>query len=127
MNILLWVLQVLVAVYCIMGAVWRFTNFDQAKKVPSIKAFPRWVWNVIGVFEIVCSLGLVLPGALSYRADVIGCVATALAVEQFLISALHVKHFGFKLKATNPAVWTFVLCLLVAFVAFGRTELHPLG
>ena len=32
MNILLWVLQVVVAIYCVMGSVWRFLNYEQASK-----------------------------------------------------------------------------------------------
>jgi hypothetical protein len=119
MNILLWVLQVVVALFCVMGAVWRFTNFEQIAKMPSVKVLPKGAWSLINIYEIVCGLGLILP-AFFQKPNLIFLSAAALVVEMALLSALHVSYFGLKLKATNPATWTIVLAILSAIVAYGR-------
>jgi hypothetical protein len=124
MNILLWVLQFFVAVYCAMGAVWRFLNYEQAaSQIASIKALSSGMWNVIGLFEIVCALALILPGAFYVKPILTPIAAACLAVELLLISGLHVHYFGFKLQPTNPAMWTIALAILSAFIAYGRIAL----
>ena len=59
MNILLWVLQILLALHTFIGAVWKFSNSEQT--VPSLNAIPHVVWLAMGIIEILCSLGLILP------------------------------------------------------------------
>jgi hypothetical protein len=59
MNILLWTLQILLALHTIMGAVWKYSNSEQS--VPSLKAIPHGVWLGLGIVELACAVGLVLP------------------------------------------------------------------
>ena len=51
MNILLWVLQILLALHTAIGAVWKFFNSEQT--VPSLKAIPHGVWLSLSVIEIL--------------------------------------------------------------------------
>jgi putative oxidoreductase len=126
-NIVLWILQGVIALFCIMGSIWRFNNYEQASKdVPSLNALSYGVWNAIGAFEIICALGLILPGVLKMKPILTPVAAACLAVEMLLVTGLHVKFFGFQVTATNPATWSFMLAVLVAFVAYGRYALHPL-
>lgn len=125
MNILLWVVQILLAVFCVMGAMWRFTNREQAKNIPSLKALSLGMFYFIGICEIVCGLGLVLPGLLALDPTYTATAALCLAVEQLALTILHAKFFGFKVRAANPAVWTFAFFVFAAFVAYGRAELSP--
>jgi hypothetical protein len=127
MNILLWVLQIFVALFCTMGAMWRFANRKQATEgVPSLKALSLGVYYFSGLFEIACSLGLILPGLLNMDSTYTPIAALSLALEQLAITALHVKFFGFKMRATNPGVWTGVFFILAAIIAYGRTAISPL-
>ena len=59
MNILLWVLQILLALHTAAGAVWKFSNSEQT--VPSLSAIPHGVWLAMSVFELACVVGLILP------------------------------------------------------------------
>ena len=59
MNLLLWVLQIGLAVHTVIGAVWKFSNTEQT--VPSLKAIPHGVWRVMSVVEILAGVGLVIP------------------------------------------------------------------
>jgi hypothetical protein len=127
MNILLWILQAVVALYCFAGAAWRFTNFEEAAKtVASLGALPQGLWNIIGLFEIVCALGLLLPGILRRGKDLTVAAAAGLAVEMLLVSGVHLRYFGLDPSPRNPAMWTLMLAALSAFVAYGRKALRPL-
>lgn len=124
MNIIMWMIQIILALFCVSGSVWRFLNYEQAAKdIASMGALPYGIWNVIGAFEIVCAFGLILPQIFGFKSTYVGLVAMALAIELLLISGLHIKYFGFQLMATNPAVWSLSLCLLAAFVAYSRLKL----
>ena len=83
-------------------------------------ALSKGMWNTIGVFEIVCALCLIVPGALNIKPTLTPIAAACLAAEMLLISGLHIKFLGFQMAATNPAVWSGMLCLLASFVAYGR-------
>lgn len=121
MAIGLWVLQVLIAIFCVMGAMWRFSNFEQAaKSVASIRALSRTTWNVIGIFEVLCALGLILPGLLGVTLVITTLCAAALCIELLLITALHVRFFSLTLRATNPAVWAFSFAILSGILALAR-------
>jgi hypothetical protein len=126
-NIFLWILQIGIAVFCGAGAVWRFFNYAAAAQdVPSMAALSRATWNIIGVFEVVCALGLVLPGLLGMKPGLTPIAASLLAVEMLLITVLHAKYFGLTFQATNPAIWSLGLSLAAAFVAYGRFVVRPL-
>jgi hypothetical protein len=125
MNILLWILQVMVAGVCAMGAFWRYSNWEQASQIASIKAMSHGMWNAIGLFEIVCSLALILPGLLKVKPILTPLAALCLAVELLLVTGLNVHFFGFQYKPTNPASWSFTLAVLSAFIAYGRLVLKP--
>ncbi len=127
MNILLWVIQVVVAMFCVAGAAWRFTNYEEAsKQIASLGALPYGAWNAIGAFEVVCALGLILPGLLKLKSFITPAAAACLCVELLLVSALHIRFFGLQMQPSNPATWTLVLAGLSAFIAYGRFALRPL-
>jgi hypothetical protein len=59
MNILLWVLQILLALHTIVGAVWKFSNSEQT--VPSLQTIPHGIWLAMSIIELLCALALILP------------------------------------------------------------------
>lgn len=125
MNILFWLFQVLVAWLCVVGAVWRFMNADQFAKIASSEILPLAVWTVLGLFEIACSLALILPPILKMKPKVVPIAATCLSVELLLVTAVHVHAFGFQFRPTNPAAWSISLAILAGVVAFGRFKVKP--
>src|SRR6266581_5339267 len=88
MNILLWVLQSLLALHTVIGAVWYFSNSEQT--VPSLKAIPHGVWLAMSVFELLCSLALILP-ALNKSLGILAPIAAAcIAAEMLFFCVVHV-------------------------------------
>ena len=53
MNILLWVLQVPLALLCLAGGAYKVFMFDQVANEVWYTALPRGGWGALGVFEIV--------------------------------------------------------------------------
>ena len=64
MNILLWVLQALAALMYGASGVMKVFMFDKiSKEVPSFGALPREVWMALGIVELFCTVGLIVPSA----------------------------------------------------------------
>ncbi len=69
MNILLWVLQALAALVYGASGVMKVFMFDKVSEgVPSFGALRREVWMVLGIVELVCTVGLIVPAA-QHRSD----------------------------------------------------------
>jgi hypothetical protein len=128
MNILLWVLQVLLAAHTTMGAVWKFSHSEQT--VPSLKTIPHGVWLALSVVELLISLALILPGlalilpALHKPLAILAPIAAAcIAAEMLLFCAVHVYSGN---AAYSPMIYWLVVAAISAFIAYGRFVLKPL-
>jgi len=116
MNILLWVLQVLAALLYAASGVMKVFLFDKVSQdVPSFGALPRQAWAALGILELLCTIGLIVPGALQWHPQLTAVAATVLAIESLVFIAVHVKY-----RETMSIVMSAVLGLLMAFVAYGR-------
>jgi hypothetical protein len=122
MHTLLWVLQVVGALIYGASGIMKVFMFDKVSgDVPSFGALPRHVWMALGVLELLCVLGLVLPGALHWRPSLTVVAATLLALESLVFIGVHAKY-----HETGSIIMVVVLGLLMAFIAYGRAVLRPL-
>ncbi len=122
MNILLWVLQVLAALLYGASGVMKVFIFDKVSEgVPSFGALPREAWKALGIVELVCTVGLIVPGALGWQPALTVVAATVLAIESLVFIGVHVKY-----REITPIIMSGVLGLLMAFIAFGRMVLKPI-
>ncbi len=120
MNILLWVLQVLLALHTAMGGVWKFSNSEQS--VPSLSAIPHRAWLMMGVLELLFSLCLVLPALHEPLALLAPIAAACIAAEMLLFSALHLYS---REASHGPMAYWLVVAGLCAFIAYGRLVSAP--
>jgi DoxX-like family len=120
MNILFWVLQVLLALHTLMGAVWKFSNSEQT--VPSLQAIPHGVWLAMGVLEVLCSLCLIVPAFKKPLAILVPIAAACIAMEMIIFSGLHV--FSGATEHSHVIYW-LVVAAICAFIAYGRFVLKP--
>ena len=116
MNILLWTLQILAALLYTASGVMKVFMFDKISgQVPSFGALPREAWTALGILELVCAVGLIVPAALHWRPSLTVVAATVLAIESLVFIGVHIKY------AEVPAIiMSAVLGLLMAFIAYGR-------
>ena len=122
MNILLWVLQALAALLYAASGVMKIFMFDKVSEgVPSFGALPREAWMALGILELVCMVGLIVPAAFHWRPGLTVVAATVLATESLVFVGVHVKY-----REIPPIILSAVLGLLMAFVAYGRTVVRPI-
>ena len=122
MNTLLWVLQVLAALLYGTSGVMKVFMFDKVSgDVPSFGALPRQAWMALGILELVCTVGLIVPAAFHWQPVLTVVAAAALAIESIVFVWVHVKY-----REITPIVMSVVLGLVTAFIAYGRTVLSPI-
>lgn len=122
MNTLLWILQILAALLYGSSGVMKVFMFDNVSQdVPSFGALPRGAWMILGILELACTAGLIVPAALHWRPQLTILAAAILAFESLVFVGVHVKY-----REVTPMILSGVLGLLMAFLAYGRMVLQPI-
>lgn len=122
MNTLLWVLQGLAALLYAASGVMKAFMFDKVSVgVPSFGALPREAWMSLGILELVCTVGLIVPAAFHWRPSLTVVAASVLAIESLVFVWVHVQY-----REVPPMIMSGVLGLVMAFIAYGRLVLKPI-
>lgn len=124
MNVILWILQILLAILFVVGGVPKLILPASMLQPPSPNAivFPVSFLRFIGVCEVLGGLGLVLPGVFKTRQYLIPLAAVGLLIIVIGATVTTVMSGG-GVMASIP----LVCALLLAFVAYGRWRLRPLS
>lgn len=119
MNIVLWILQVLLAaVFFAHG--WMFLAPSPELLVLMNEQLGAPFRIFLGVAEIAGAAGLILPALSRVRPGLTPLAAACLAFIVLSATILHVARAEY-----GPAVMTAILCLVGSFVAYGRWRLQP--
>ena len=122
MNILLWILQVLAALmYAASGYMKIFMFGKISKEVASFGALPREAWTALGILELACVVGLIVPSAFHWKPSLTVVAAAVLALESLVFIWVHLKY-----REIPTIIMCIVLGLLMAFIAYGRMFLKPI-
>ena len=120
MNILLWVLQGLLAL-AFFAHGWMFL-FPPAAVAEQMNALlPRWFQLFLGVAEILAAVGLTLPGVARIRPWLVPSAAAGIMIVMICATILHVAR-----GEVSSAVITAVLLALATFVAYMRWRVAPI-
>jgi hypothetical protein len=113
MNVLLWILQVLLAaLFLFSGGIKLVLPADQ---LAGPIAMPIWFVRFIGVVEVLGALGLLLPGIFRIRKGLTPLAACGLVI--LMIGAVPI---GLMSGGVMTAVIPAVVGMLAAFIAVGR-------
>lgn len=116
MNVLLWIVQIVLALFFVAGGAYKITATDA---LASMAAMPPLAWRLLGVLEVAGGLLLVVPGLMGRLPGSAAIAATVLLVESIGLSIFYASY-STTIAATNPLVWTVLLTVLTAVVAIGR-------
>ena len=83
---------------------------------------PRRAWTALGILELVCVVGLIVPAALPWHPRLTVLAAALLAIESLVFVGVHVKY-----REVGTIIMVVLLALLMAFIAYGRLVLKPIG
>jgi hypothetical protein len=121
MNILLWILQVILALHTASGAIWKFSNPEQS--VPSLSVIPHGVWLIMSFLELIAALSLVLP-AVSKRLGVLVPIAALYVLAEMLAFCI------LEMSTGDPyyghIIYWVIVALFSGFIAFGRFTMKPI-
>ena len=96
--------------------------FDKVSgQVPSFGALPREAWMALGILELVCTAGLIIPAAFRWQPTLTVVAAAVLAIESLVFIWVHVKY-----GENQSIIMSSVLGLLMTFIAYGRMVLKPI-
>ena len=116
MNIVLWIVQVLLALLFLFGGAMKFIM--PIEEMVKQTGLPALLLRFIGVCEVLGGLGLILPGLLRIRTGLTPLAALGLLI--IMIGAVVITVAG---GMVAPALFPFVTAILLAFVAYGRWRL----
>jgi hypothetical protein len=123
MNIVLWIIQVLLALlFMFAGGTKLVLPLDVLKSMgsPNQILLPGSFIRFLGVCEVLGALGLILPGLLRIRPGLTPLAAAGLVI--IMIGAIVLTFIA---DGVGPALIPFVTGILAAFVAYGRWHLAP--
>lgn len=118
MNILLWILQILLALtFLFAGGTKLVLSMEtmQSMAPPNAIVWPEWFIRFIGVCEVLGALGLILPGLLRRQQHLTSLAAIGLTIIMIGAVVTTVMSLG-----VGPAVWPLIIGLLCLVVAYGR-------
>ena len=122
MSVILWILQVLLAVLFIFAGVMKFVMSVEEMNAQAPVVMPGLFLHFIGVCEVLGGLGLILPSLLKIKPQLTPLAALGLAM---ITAGATVTALMGPMKA--GAVFPLIVCLLCLFVAYGRWRLKPIS
>src|SRR5262245_54672570 len=120
MNKALWIVQVLLAALFLWAG--GFKLVAPLEQMAGPVAFPGWFLRFIGLAEALGALGLILPGLLRIRPGL-----TPLAAAGLVIIMIGATAITAATGLAGVALFSLLVGVLAAFVAYGRWRLAPLG
>ena len=122
MNVVLWVLQVLLALFNLAGGGWKVMNPGEAER--RRYGLSGGMWRVLGVIEVLGGILLVVPMALNWMPELTPLAGVVLLLEALFLVVLYGRK-SLKIVAANPLPYAVVQGVLAAVVAYGRYVVVP--
>lgn len=124
LNLVLWVVQVLLALAFLGAGFTHATKRDTPRKgMEWMLAIPAAQLRAIGILEMLGAVGLVVPAATGILPWLTPLAALGLAVLMAGAAVFHLRRTG---EGANT-LFNLVLGLLALFVAYGRFVLEPIS
>jgi hypothetical protein len=120
MNILLWILQLLLAA-AFFAHGWLVLAPPADIAVKMYEVLPRSFWLFLGVAEILAAVGLTLPGLTRIQPQLVVWAAVGIVIVMVSATIYHVMRGEF-----SSAVITLLLLAMATFVAYMRLRVLPI-
>ena len=121
MNIVLWVLQVLLALAFVAHG-WLFLSPPPDVVDQMNASLPRWFQLFLGVAEVLAGVGLTLPGL----TRIMPWLVTWAAVGTMIVTASATVFHLLRSEISSAAI-TLLLLAIAAFVAYMRSRVLPIA
>ena len=123
MNVALWIVQGLLAVFFLWHAVLKFLLPDGLPDTLTwLYDIPRLQSIGIGILELMAAIGLVLPGVTRIKPRLVPLAAVGLMLTMIGAALFHVTRGEYLQIPVNVVAF-----VLAGFVAYGRMRLSPIA
>jgi hypothetical protein len=120
MNIVLWILQVLLAL-AFLAHGWMMLLPPPEIAAMMNAALARWFQVFLGVAEVLAGIGLTLPGITRIKPGLVVWAAGGIMIVMVSATIWHAMR-----GEISSAVVTLVLLAMATFVAYMRQRVHPI-
>ena len=121
MNIVLWVLQVLLAA-AFLAHGWLFLSPPPEIAVLMNESFPRWFQLFLGVAEVLAGVGLTLPGLTRIMPWLVTWAAGGVMIVTASATVFHLAR-----SEWSSSLITLLLFAMATFVAYMRQRVLPIA
>ena len=121
MNIVLWILQVLLAV-AFFAHGWLFLAPPAEIAAQMNASLPRWFQLFMGVAEVLAAVGLTLPGLTRILPWLVTWAAVGIMIVMVSATIYHLMRG----ENTSAAI-TLLLLVMATYVAYMRHRVLPIG
>ena len=120
MNIVLWILQALLAIaFFAHGVLFLSPPVELVDQLNA--SLPRWFQVFVGVAEILAAVGLTLPGLTRILPWLVSCAAAGIMIVMVSATVFHLAR-----GEMSSAAITLVLFGIATFVAYMRYHVVPI-
>ena len=120
MNVVLWILQVLLAA-AFFAHGWLVLAPPPDIAAQMLKELPRAFWVFLGIAEVLAAVGLTLPGLTRIQPWLITWAAVGVMIVMVSATIWHIAR-----NEMSSAVITAVLLAMATFVAYARARVLPI-
>ena len=120
MNVVLWILQVLLAL-AFLAHGWLFLAPPPEIAAQMNASLPRWFQLFLGVAEVLAGMGLTLPGLTRIKPWLVVWAAGGIMIVMVSATVFHVVR-----GEISSAAITLVLLAMATFVAYMRQRVRPI-
>jgi hypothetical protein len=120
MNVVLWILQVLLAV-AFFAHGWLLLAPPPDISAQMLASLPRWFWVFLGIAEILAAIGLTLPGLTRIQPWLVTWAAVGVMIVMVSATVWHIAR-----NENSSALVTLVLLAMATFVAYARYRVLPI-
>ena len=120
MNIVLWVLQVLLALaFLAHGCLLLFPPAGMVEQMNA--SLPRWFQLFLGAAEVLAAVGVTLPGFTRIQPWLVSCAAAGIMIVMISATIFHLIR-----GEMGSAITTVMLLAMATFVAYVRWRVAPI-
>ena len=120
MNVVLWILQVLLAA-AFFAHGWLVLAPPPDIAAQMLKELPRAFWVFLGIAEVLAAVGLTLPGLTRIQPWLVTWAAVGVMIVMVSATIWHIAR-----NEMSSAVITAVLLAMATFVAYARARVLPI-
>ncbi len=121
MNIVLWILQVLLAL-AFLAHGWMLLAPPPEIAAAMSAELPRPFWVFLGIAEVAAAVGLTLPGITRVMPSLVTWAAAGVMIVMVCATVWHLVRAEYQ-----SAVITLVLLAMATFTAYARWRLVPIS